>query len=113
MKFPRDGREGGLQPKIFNATNLDIFWKQHNYSCCKKGDWVYIYVLKVQDHLEADNVKRVHRELNKISIMLQVSFGTCVSWHRHKYKELLKTLCCITMPFNNMQTLKFKTIMKD
>ena len=30
----------------------------------------------MQHHLEADNVKRVHRELNKISIMLQVSTGT-------------------------------------
>ena len=30
----------------------------------------------MQDHLEADNVKKVHRELNKISIMLQVSTGT-------------------------------------
>ena len=29
--------------------------------------------LKVQHHLETENVRRVHRELNKISIMLQVS----------------------------------------
>ncbi|XP_078370082.1 coiled-coil domain-containing protein 138-like [Oculina patagonica] len=29
------------------------------------------YEQEVQHHLEADNVKRVHRELNKISIMLQ------------------------------------------
>lgn len=29
------------------------------------------YEKEVQHHLEADNVKRVHRELNKISIMLQ------------------------------------------
>ena len=53
--------------------------------------FVYILQTKVQHQLDADNVKRIHRELMKINAMLQVRqliFGH-YSWWNNLSKSIL------------------------
>ena len=63
--------------------------------------FVYILQTKVQHQLDADNVKRIHRELIKINAMLQVRkliFGHYF-WWRNLSKSILVSSylhCCFS-----------------